>query len=319
MATATLTRSQVKSILLIEDTFSYPRRIDRDRGVIYGVKVLGRRSRNGREYSESAMQDAARLYQKCNVNMNHLGKGGAGADLHGNPLVQAGIGWLENAHVRPDGVFADLHVLKSNPSAEMVFEAAERNPNRFGLSHHAYGKAFNRGGKTVIESIQSVRSVDLVQNPAATSGLFESVGTQALAPFRDAIDAVLNNSGMETPEKLEKIEAILNAAETLAETLGTGGDSLPETPDDADQADYPPAGDEVADDQQNPGMAESIRHRGGCVLQENTAFGVRQSQAKQSLAAMKSQDRVPAGYQGLRESTRDKASESRRRFLQSIR
>src|SRR5436190_9194410 len=159
---------------LLEITFSDTHSVDRDAGVIRGVRVLGRRSRNGREYSDKALREAARLYQGIGVNLNH-------ADRRESPLerpleraVEAGFGWLEAVEVRADGVYGDLHFFKSHPQAAMIVEAAERNPRRFGLSHHAEGHVARLNGKNVVESIEHVRSVDMVQNPATNAGLFES-------------------------------------------------------------------------------------------------------------------------------------------------
>jgi len=155
---------------LLEISFSDTHSVDRGAGVIRGVRVLGRQSRNGREYSDRALNEAARLYQGIGVNLNH-------ADRRESSLersVEAGFGWLEAVEVRADGVYGDLHFLKSHPQAAMIVEAAERNPRRFGLSHHAEGRVARSNGKNVVESIERVRSVDMVQNPATNAGLFES-------------------------------------------------------------------------------------------------------------------------------------------------
>src|SRR5262249_25971699 len=69
---------------------------------------------------------------------------------------------------------ANLHYLRSHGLAALLVEAAERNPRRFGLSHNAEGRVAHRDGKTIVESIEKVRSVDVVQNPATNAGLFES-------------------------------------------------------------------------------------------------------------------------------------------------
>jgi hypothetical protein len=155
---------------LFEITFSDAPRVDRDAGVIHGVRILGRISRNGREYSPAALAQAARLYEGLGVNLNH-------ADRPRSPgarTVEDGFGWLESIDIRDDGVYGDLHYFRAHPQAEVIVEAAVRNPRRFGLSHHAEGSVVHRQGKNVVESIETVRSVDLVQNPATNQGLFES-------------------------------------------------------------------------------------------------------------------------------------------------
>jgi len=210
-------------------------RVDRQKGIVRSVKVLGRRSRNGREYTPKAMAEAAKWYRNVAVNVNHLGPHGAGADLHGNRKVQDGVGWLENPQVKEDGVYADMHILKSSPHAEMVFEAAERNPNRFGLSHHAYGVGVRKDGKIVVDQITAVTSVDLVQNPATTSGLFEGVDQTQLGcnDIMGSLQETFTDELMSRSEKLDKFGKLLDAYEDLkaaqdAIAALTGGDD-PET------------------------------------------------------------------------------------------
>ncbi len=155
---------------LLEITFSDGHTVDRDAGVIRGVKVLGRESRNGREYTDRALQEAATLYEGIGVNLNHPDR----RETNLERPVEAGFGWLQGVEVKTDGVYADLHYLRSHALAAVLVEAAERNPRRFGLSHNAEGKVARRDGKTIVESIEKVRSVDVVQNPATNAGLFES-------------------------------------------------------------------------------------------------------------------------------------------------
>jgi hypothetical protein len=158
------------STTLIELTFSDTHTVDCDAGVIRGVRVLGRQSRNGREYSDRALAEAAALYQGIGVNLNHPER----HETNRERPVEAGFGWLEAVEVKADGVYADLHYLRSHPQAAVIVEAAQRNPKRFGLSHNAEGRLVRRGEKNVVESVEKVRSVDVVQNPATNSGLFES-------------------------------------------------------------------------------------------------------------------------------------------------
>jgi hypothetical protein len=144
--------------------------IDKEAGIIRNVRILGRVSGNGREYSDRAMQQAATLYEGKGVNVNHPDRANPGVGRS----VQDGIGQLRGVNVKPDGVYGDLHYLKSHPVAGILCESAERMPDRFGLSHNAVGDSVERGGKRIVESIENVRSVDLVQNPATNKSLFES-------------------------------------------------------------------------------------------------------------------------------------------------
>jgi hypothetical protein len=114
---------------LIELTFSDAHTVDCDAGVIRGVRVLGRQSRNGREYSDRALAEAAALYQGIGVNLNHPDR----RETNRERPVEAGFGWLEAVEVKDDGVYADLHYLRSHPQAGLIVEAAQRNPKRLSL------------------------------------------------------------------------------------------------------------------------------------------------------------------------------------------
>lgn len=160
--------------------------IDRDKGVLRGVKILGATSKNGRDYSTKALREAAEMYEGLGVNTNHPGRSTPNASR----TVEEGVGWLENVTVKPDGVYGDLHVIKSHALAETIFEVAERKPNRFGLSHNAAGDVTERGGRRIVESIKSVRSVDLVQNPATVNSLFESEAPVADRKLSDILETM---------------------------------------------------------------------------------------------------------------------------------
>lgn len=158
---------------LIEATFNEglgPSAVNRETGIIRGVKALGRESKHGRTYSDKALRDAAGLYEGVKVNIDHPNRQ-KGAIERG--FTEA-IGELRNATVREDGVYADLHYAKSHPYAELLAESAERFPKKFGLSHVADGDEVRKGGKSIVESISRVISVDVVGSPATNAGLFES-------------------------------------------------------------------------------------------------------------------------------------------------
>lgn len=211
-------------------------RIDREAGIIRDVKILGKVSKNRREYTDAALREAAGHYDGIRVNLNHPDK----AAIKSNRGIQDWIGSLEHVVVRDDGVYGNLCMLKSHPFAPAVFEAAERYPNKFGLSHNADVVGFHAGGKAIVESVEKVRSVDLVQNPATTGGLFESImemdgmadmgivpsmgpgadgqtddaeaaGTDEAATLAD-IQTILDDTEMSSDEQVAGIKAILSGA-----------------------------------------------------------------------------------------------------------
>ena len=156
---------------LLEWTAAQPTRVDREAGVLRGVKVLGRVSRNGRRYTDAALKQALRLYEGARVNINHPDRQRPSVDR----AVVDRFGVLRKVQIREDGIYADLHYLRRHPLAEMIAEAAERLPDALGLSHNAEGRTSRRSDAEIVEEITRVISVDLVSDPASTGGLFESI------------------------------------------------------------------------------------------------------------------------------------------------
>jgi hypothetical protein len=173
-----------------------PLKVDRDAGVIYGVKVLGRLSRNGHgypgasggtEYTRRCMESALPMYEGVDVLVSHKTDP---ADRRRGREEDA-LGQLRNARLGDDGIRADLHYLKSHGMAERVVEDVERGLGVFGLSHDASSAAerFDDGAKRlVVESLAAVRSVDLVRKPASNRNLWESHAVKKT--FRELLEAL---------------------------------------------------------------------------------------------------------------------------------
>lgn len=152
-----------------ESVYSPDARVDRANKVIRHVKILGRDSRNQREYTSGARTEAAALYDGMTVNLNHPDK----TAVKKSRGIEEKWGWLESITDEADGVYGDLHYLEAHQYTPQLLELAERNPKQFGLSHNADVVGHRAGRKEVIESVEKVRSVDVVQRPATTSSLFE--------------------------------------------------------------------------------------------------------------------------------------------------
>jgi hypothetical protein len=145
-------------------------RVDRQAGVIRGVKILGTESRNGRSYPPETLQQAVPLYEDAKVNVNHP-KG----DPNGPRDYQDRIGVIRGALVRPgEGLFADFHFNPKHVLAEQLLWDAEHAPENVGFSHNVEARTARRADRLVVEAITRVQSVDLVADPATTRGLFES-------------------------------------------------------------------------------------------------------------------------------------------------
>ena len=140
---------------------------------ISDVHILGFSSKNKKAgnkytYSEEAVREAAPLYEGIDVFVNHTKKDNEVRDLRDK------IGFLEGVYFKEGvGLKGDLVLNEKHDFYEQFIWWADNRPSQIGLSHHA-GGVFNRT-KHLCESIQFVRSVDVVTKPATTEGLFESL------------------------------------------------------------------------------------------------------------------------------------------------
>lgn len=160
-----------------------PLRVDREKKIIYGVKILGFHSTNGRYYEPEAVRDARPLYEGINVNTDHPEKPNQPRSVHDR------FGWLENVKFRPGengGLYGDLHYLVEDAFAKKLLAAAERRPQSFGLSHNAIGDGRTTpDGVYRCRKIVAVRSVDLVGDAGTTKSLTEG----ASMPLFDLTEA----------------------------------------------------------------------------------------------------------------------------------
>jgi len=167
------TPTRPEHVSLIEDRFALTKatKIDTTKGLIEDVLLCGLSSPSKRrEYTPAALSAAVRLYEGAPVNLDHhVGK---------TPPTAARFGRTQNArYVEGQGIRGDVRYNTAHPWATSFAWFAENDPGALGFSHHADGKCKTSGGKEIVESIVSVRSVDLVTDPATTNGLFEDETT----------------------------------------------------------------------------------------------------------------------------------------------
>lgn len=163
-----LFKSNSGTIDLQEFTTGNQIELDKDKGVIRNVKILGSDSNNNRLYPLDVLKRAVHLYEGMKVNVNHGDMPGSRRDLEDR------IGVLRNVKVQEDGLFGDLHFNPKHRFADQLIWNAENDPNNIGFSHDATCRHSRKNGVMIIEEIQVVKCVDLVGQPATTVGLFES-------------------------------------------------------------------------------------------------------------------------------------------------
>lgn len=92
---------------------------------------------------------------------------------HGSGLENV-VGFARNPRITEDKLVADLHLLKSSPHYGLIKEMASEAPDQFGVSLAFYNETEEIEGKQFIRPI-SVKSADLVGEPAANASLFEAL------------------------------------------------------------------------------------------------------------------------------------------------
>jgi hypothetical protein len=144
--------------------------VDRNKCIVYGVKVLGFSSMNGRIYDPKAIRDAVPLYENAPVNKDHKTEA---------PLFSDRLGWLQNVRFTSEGLYADFRYNPHADGIESFLWFAENNGlGDVGFSHLVSGKSIpDQDGTERVVRIDRVRSVDLVANPATTTTIFESKET----------------------------------------------------------------------------------------------------------------------------------------------
>lgn len=216
-------------------------------GVLNGVVILGKHSQNGRIYPTSTMKEAREKYRGVGFFTDHPKK----SDLKergGVRSVHDIAGKVRNPRVVGDQLKGDVELLDAEPQKSFVTALAAQLPEKVGMSHRAQGRVrVKEDGTQVVESISAVDSVDLVTEPASTSGLFESIqrevlGDQLLDRGREALEEAGASEqliaecpathlrgigeGETEDERLERAHQLLETVENaLGGTSGGSGES----------------------------------------------------------------------------------------------
>jgi hypothetical protein len=76
-------------------------------------------------------------------------------------------------------LFGDLHFNPKHSLSEQLVWDAENASKNVGLSHNVLARVTRTGDDAVVDAITKVQSIDLVADPATTSGLFEHADDRA--------------------------------------------------------------------------------------------------------------------------------------------
>ncbi len=189
-----------------------PLKIDREKCVVYGVKVLGERSSNpppnNNVYPPETRRQSAPIMEGARAFVGH---GDVASRSKGIPRNYAdSIGVHRNIREEVGGLRSDFHYNPKHPLAEQFLYDAEHCPENVGFSIFAKAGGKRRGpnGEQVVESIifdRRAHSIDLVCSGATTNTLSEESMTM---PTTKKIKAVLTEAYAGDAAKISVVNLI---------------------------------------------------------------------------------------------------------------
>ncbi len=182
-------------------------RVDREAGVLRGVKLLGYESKND-EGRRRYVKPQASLYENRPVNVNHPGWEDVKVQDRWGVIMPGTVA------VEDDGVFGDIEFNPHKPSTEEILWWAEKHPDQLGMSHVAFGES-EVINDMIWLTVTEVESVDLVARPATTEGFFEAKEQESQMNYEDLYK-----------ESQRKLEAETARADTAEKALTVAEQSL---------------------------------------------------------------------------------------------
>jgi hypothetical protein len=201
--------------------------LDREKRILYGAKVIGVESVNGRLYDPRTLSDVATRLQGSSIvcNLNHV------RDDNEERDVSTRFGIFRNFRCGDDGgLYADLHY-SDHPYRQAFEWFIENEPTAFGFSIDGVTQSYlSTTGQKVVTAIPEIRSIDLVADPATTISVYESMDKVSIDNNRSiegntmepldlattteealgkAVLAILRDTTLAQDDKKAKIMAIL--------------------------------------------------------------------------------------------------------------
>ena len=138
-ATATATEQQAvdRGELFEQFSVDHPQ-VDRAKGIIHRVHVLGNKSKHGYTYGIDAQKAVFSRFEGMPVGLDH--------NYQSAPMkVSEAFGTLRGPYVDEAGTWADLHYLTTHEQAPAILEDVERGTGIFALSS-VNGKVVEKAG-----------------------------------------------------------------------------------------------------------------------------------------------------------------------------
>lgn len=158
---------------------------DKTVGLVRGVKLLGLRSRNKRNYDTPGVRRTAKvLLEGSKVFIDHPSTPGTPRSYRDS------FGVVTNVTYRAgQGYFGDVSYNPSHSIANQFAWDVKNNPKALGMSVNASyvrGKT-GKDGFEEVESLELIRSVDIVTKPATAEGIFESEESDSVSEEEDEV------------------------------------------------------------------------------------------------------------------------------------
>ena len=207
MATETLPRFE-------QFAMGTPERIDREKGELYGVRVMGVASSHGYEYTLAAQAAAAAKFEQMAVGVDHDYQGGPAAPL----TSEVAWGILHNVRTDDRGTIADVKFLKTHARTEQILEDAERGLGLYSMSPVIVDCIEQPKGK--VTSFRPVKC-DIVVRGATTKTLFNQAAEPAAAAGDSAAIETLKSEVAALKAQQAKFEQFTRAQAGVAAVVET--------------------------------------------------------------------------------------------------
>jgi len=188
-------------------------------GVVRGVKLLGLRSRNRRNYDTPGVRKSAiKQLAGARVFIDH-------PDTPSSPRsYRDAFGVVEDdvQYVPDRGYYGGIRYNPKHFLADQFIWDVKNNPSGLGMSVNArliYGPKKDKNGDEVVESIEMIRSIDVVTKPATSAGIFEheEESVMDLSTLKDKHADIVEQIAAEERAKFAKSSETSEVEKTMAE------------------------------------------------------------------------------------------------------
>ncbi len=178
-------------------------------GVIPNTKIIGNESANKRKYGPAVLNRDRLKYEGAKVYINHPRR----SEVQEDRDLRDWVGVLEGIESDSDGGLraSQFRLRKEGKHFREIAEAATKFWQDFGLSHVADCDFKKVDGFDVVESINEVFSVDLVADPGATKGLFESRDT-SMKTKKVTVKGIVESASESAPLRKVLMEMVTRKA-----------------------------------------------------------------------------------------------------------